>query len=86
MYELTIPAMSCAHCQKTITGALLALDGNATMNFDMAAHKVTLDTAAELGEVKDALDGAGYPVEAVEQKNADGGNKAGGGCHCDMCD
>lgn len=80
MYELTIPAMSCNDCQKTITGAVLALDGGATLNFDMAAHRVTLDTAAALSEVKEALDGAGYPVEAVEEKST------GGGCHCDMCD
>ena len=80
MYELTIPAMSCAHCQKTITSALLAIDGNATLNFDMPAHKVKLDTVAGLSEVKDALDGAGYPAEAAEEKSA------GGGCHCDMCD
>ena len=80
MYELTIPAMSCNHCKQTITGAVLALDGNATLNFDMSAHKVTLETAAELDEVKQALDGAGYPVEKAEAKSA------GGGCHCDMCD
>lgn len=80
MYKLTVPAMSCGHCQKTITGAVLALDGNATLAFDMDAHQVTLDTVAELGEVKEALDGAGYPVEAVEEKDA------GGGHHCDMCD
>ena len=46
MYELTIPAMSCGHCQKTITGALIALDGNAALGFDMEAHKLSLSTAA----------------------------------------
>lgn len=80
MYELTIPAMSCGHCEKTISSAILALDGSATLNFDLATHKLTLDTAADLSDVKDALDGAGYPVEAAAEK------PAGGGCHCDMCD
>jgi len=80
MYQLTVPAMSCAHCQKTIISAVLALDGSATLNFDMNTHKVTLDTVADLSDVKDALDVAGYPVEAVEEKSA------GGGHHCDMCD
>ena len=83
MYKLTVPAMSCGHCQKTITGAVLALDGNAVLNFDMPAHQVTLDTVAGLSEVKQALDVAGYPVEAVEEvkeKQADGDH------HCDMCD
>lgn len=80
MYELTIPALSCGHCQETIRGAVRALDGSATLNFDMVAHKVALDTVADLRAVKQALDAAGYPVEAAEEK------KAGGGCHCDMCD
>lgn len=80
MIELTIPAMSCGHCVQTITGAVLALDGNATLSFDLPEHKVTLETAAELNEVKQALDAAGYPVEKAEAKSA------GGGCHCDMCD
>jgi copper chaperone len=80
MYELTIPAMSCGHCQKTITNAVHALDSSASLSFDMGAHKVTVETAADLSTVKQALDAAGYPAEAAEQKNA------GGGCHCDMCD
>lgn len=79
MYTLTVPAMSCSHCQQTITGAVLALDGNATLNFDMAGHKVTLDTVADIADLKHALDVAGYPVEAVEEKPADGGH------HCELC-
>jgi len=80
MYELTVPAMTCGHCQKTITGALRALDANASLNFDMAAHKVALATTADLSTIKQALEVAGYPAEAAEEK------QAGGGCHCDMCD
>jgi copper chaperone len=47
MYELTIPDMTCGHCQKTITGAVLAIDGNATLNFDMAVHKLSVTSEAE---------------------------------------
>lgn len=72
MYELTIPAMSCGHCEKTITSAVLALDGTATLNFDLTTHKLTLDTLADLSDVKDALDVAGYPVEAAEEKQGAG--------------
>jgi copper chaperone len=64
MYELTIPAMSCGHCQKTITQALRELDSTATLNFDMAARKLALETKAGLSVVKQALDDAGYPVES----------------------
>ena len=80
MYELTVPDMTCGHCQKTITGAVRALDSNAKLDFDMAAHRVTLDTSAELSRVKQVLEDAGYPAEAMAER------KAGGGCHCDMCD
>jgi len=63
MYELTIPAMSCGHCQKTITSAVRELDSAAKLNFDMAAHRVTLDIAADLRSVKQALEAAGYPAK-----------------------
>jgi copper chaperone len=66
MYELTIPAMSCGHCRKTITAAVRALDSRATLDFDMAAHRVSLTTTSGLSEVKQALDAAGYPVEDVD--------------------
>jgi copper chaperone len=79
MYELTIPAMSCGHCEKTITQALRELDSTATLNFDMAAHKLALETKADMSVVKQALDAAGYQVEGVKKK------RAGGGCGCDMC-
>jgi copper chaperone CopZ len=63
MYELTIPAMSCGHCQKTITAAVRELDSGAKLSFDMTAHKITLDTAADLSAIKQALDAAGYPAQ-----------------------
>jgi copper chaperone len=70
MYELTIPAMSCGHCQKTITQALRALDSTATLQFDMAAHRVTLETDAALSDVKRALASAGYPADPLDAANS----------------
>jgi copper chaperone len=82
MYELTIPAMSCGHCQKTITGAVLAVDGNASLNFDMTAHKVTVTSVATLVEISEAVEASGYPVEQAAQHSGHGAE----GHHCDMCD
>ncbi len=65
MYELTIPAMTCGHCQKAITAAVRALDSRATLRFDMATHRVSLTTTADLNEVKQALDAAGYAAEGA---------------------
>lgn len=80
MYELTIPDMTCGHCQQTITGAVLAIDGNATLTFDLAAHKLSVTTAAELQDLNDAIEASGYHVEQAAQQAEQGH------CHCDMCD
>lgn len=82
MYELTIPDMTCGHCQKTITGAVLAIDGNATLNFDMAAHKLSVTSEAELKELSEAIESTGYHVEQAAANDAHGAD----GHHCDMCD
>ncbi|MGV3593462.1 MAG: hypothetical protein ACO1PZ_17395 [Gammaproteobacteria bacterium] len=79
MYILTVPALRDDSGAKDITGAVLALDGTATFAFDLASHKLNLVTLAELGDIRQALDAVGYPVEASEETSA-------GGCHCDMCD
>ncbi len=79
MYELTIPAMTCTHCQKTIIGIVLAIDGNATLNFDLAAHRVSVTSAAELKDLSEAIEASGYHIAAMQQAEQ-------GHCHCDLCD
>lgn len=80
MYELTIPEMTSEPCRQTITGAVLAVDGNASLTFDMTAHKVVVASVATLVELSDAIDASGYHVEQAAPKAGQGHH------HCDLCD
>ena len=66
---LSVPTISCEHCQKTITEALTPLPGVAAVNVDIPTKKVTVDydpSAASVERFKEVLAEEEYPVETVE--------------------
>ena len=66
---LTVPTISCAHCEKTITEALTPLPGVAAVNVDIPTKKVTVDydpSAASVERFKEVLAEEDYPVESSE--------------------
>lgn len=67
MYIFKIPALHDDTGVQNVIGAVLALDGTATFEFDIPERKLTLDTVAELGDLQHALAVSGYPVESVEE-------------------
>lgn len=62
MYELTVEGMTCGGCAASVKRALQTLDANADVNVDLTSKKVKVETAAGLGEVKSAVEDAGYDV------------------------
>lgn len=81
MYEFTIPGISGGPDQQAIIGAVLALDGTATLEFDWAAHKVSVKSVADLADISEMLAASGFRVEKVEQRALDDVHH-----HCDQCD
>jgi len=67
MIELTVSDMTCGHCAATITGAVKALDPQATCEVDLAARRVKVETAFSAERVRAAIERAGFSpaVEAV---------------------
>jgi len=66
---LSVPTISCEHCERTITEALTPLPGVSTVNVDIPARKVTVSydpSATNVEQLKDALAEEEYPVEGVE--------------------
>lgn len=64
MIALNVPDMTCAHCSRVITEAVLALDANARVNIDLAAHRVEIDSeVAQATELLAALRAEGYTPE-----------------------
>ena len=66
MISFEVSDMTCGHCVSTITRALLAVDGQATVNIDLAAHRVDIDTAsASVADLLSAIEEAGYTPVTV---------------------
>lgn len=64
MAVLSVPGMTCAHCQSSIEKALAALDAGSAVNVDLDAKTVTVESSASVEELLQALDSIGF--EAVE--------------------
>ena len=60
--EFNIPDMSCGHCVGVITKTLKTLDASATLNVDLPAKTITVQTTQDRATVAAALAEAGYPA------------------------
>lgn len=62
MITLSIPNISCGHCARAITEAVLALDPKAAVTVDIAARSVAIDSSASAAALRERLAAEGYPV------------------------
>jgi copper chaperone len=62
MTTFSIPDMSCGHCKAAIEKTIAAVDPKAELEFDMTNRRVRIDSHATEDRLRDALQGAGYPV------------------------
>jgi len=65
---LSVPTISCAHCEKTITEALTPLAGVSSVRVDIPTKQVTVEydaSAATIEQFKDVLAEEEYPVESA---------------------
>jgi copper chaperone len=44
MIELTLPTMTCSHCVKAVTAALKRVDPGASVEIDLASHRVRVES------------------------------------------
>lgn len=62
---LSVPDVSCEHCERTIKGALEPLDGIHLVEVNIPAHLVTVeydDASIGLARIEEALLAEDYPV------------------------
>lgn len=64
MYELTVEGMTCGHCVSRVTKSVQELDKDARVAIDLPTKKVKVESKADLDEIAEAIDEAGYPVSA----------------------
>ena len=65
MTTFLVPDMTCGHCKATIEKAVAAADYAAHMEFDLAAHKVRIESALSTARLAETLEAAGYPATAA---------------------
>ncbi len=65
---LSVPDISCEHCERTITQALTPLDGVRTVKVDIPAKQVSVDydeSAVDVDRFKAVLQEEDYPVASA---------------------
>jgi copper chaperone len=69
MIAFQVDDMTCGHCVGAITRALKAVDKDAAVQIDLAAHRVQVEpAAADAAQLAAAIEDAGYtPVPATAQ-------------------
>jgi len=60
--ELKVENMTCGHCVSTVTKTLKAVDPEATVDVDLEAKRVRVETRQPVDLLTEALDKAGYPA------------------------
>jgi copper chaperone len=59
---LKVEGMTCQHCVKAVTAAIQAKDPGAHVSVDLAAGKVTAETALDRATVTAVVEEEGYKV------------------------
>ena len=86
MISFQVNDMTCGHCVNTITQAVKVADKDATVQFDLAAHRVDIETAAVgAAGLARVISDAGYTpvaVEGISAPTAPAPAAKRGGCCC----
>ncbi len=64
--KFTVAEMSCNHCTGVITKALLTLDEDAKLSFDVANKTVSVESDLSADEITVAIKEAGYEASEVK--------------------
>ena len=60
MLEFTLPTMTCGHCVGVVTQAIKQADPQASVEIDLASHRVRVETAADRETIESVVNEAGY--------------------------
>ena len=84
MIAFEVNDMTCGHCVSTITKAVRAVDEQASVNINLANHRVEIEpTETDAQELSDAIREAGYTPVALASGAAPAPvTKARSGCCC----
>lgn len=61
-HVFNVQGMTCGHCERAVTQAVQAVDGQAQVRIDRAAQRVEIDSAASREALGAAIAEEGYQV------------------------
>lgn len=87
MISFQVSDMTCGHCVNTITKAMKTIDKDATVQIDLATHRVDIETGAvDAAGLAKVIEDAGYTPVALEKggsfASAPAPTAKRGGCCC----
>lgn len=62
MIKFNVKGMTCGGCARAVTNAVQQVDPAASVDVDLAARTVSVESSADAGQVKAAIEKAGYTV------------------------
>lgn len=62
MIKFNVQGMTCGGCARAVTEAVQQVDPTASVDVDLAGKTVSVESSADAGEVKAAIEEAGYTV------------------------
>ena len=62
MIKFNVQGMTCGGCARAVTEAVQQVDPTASVDVDLAGKTVSVESSADPGQVKAAIEEAGYPV------------------------
>lgn len=64
-YQLQVENMSCGHCVGAVTKAVRRIDGDASVDVDLASKQVKVVSSGALERIAGAIAEAGFPVSSA---------------------
>lgn len=58
--ELTLPTMTCSHCERVVTETVQRIDATATLKIDLAHHRIQIESQQNAERFAAALAEQGY--------------------------
>jgi copper chaperone len=62
MIDFKVQGMTCGGCARGVTNALQRVDANAVVNVDLASKTVSVNSTADVQQLKQAIEKAGFAV------------------------
>lgn len=63
--EITVRGMNCGPCVRAVTNAVHSVDPAAVVEVNLETKRVAIETSALLEQLANAIEDAGYKVEAA---------------------